>query len=171
MRIIAGRFKGRTLLGPKSDARPSSERLRGALFNICQDVEGLSFLDLFAGSGAMGFEALSRGARHVTFVDNHKESLAAIRKNCTALGVEKEVTIVPLAAERALKSLGSFDLIFVDPPYAVCADNYIPACIPLLNPGGSLFVEDRSSSLTPVHPLVLESCRRFGDSRLRHYRC
>lgn len=169
MRIIAGIFKGRPLCGPKSAARPSSERLRGALFNICQDVTGLTLLDLFAGSGAVGFEALSRGARHVTFVDNDKDSLAAIRKNAATLHLEDQITILPYSAERALKRGGQFDLIFIDPPYDLPADPYITAAIPLLNAGGSLFVEDRKGSSTNAYPLPLQSSRLLGDSRLRHY--
>ncbi len=170
MRIIAGTLKGRLLKGPKSEARPSSEMLRGALFNICQDIEGLTFLDLFAGSGAVGFEALSRGASHVTFVDNDKGSLAAIRANNTALAMTGQVTILPYDAERALKTVGLFDIIFLDPPYALPAHNFIARCATHLKPGGSLFVEDRHGSPTLEEPLTLITTRRFGDSRLRHFR-
>lgn len=169
MRIIAGLFKGRILAGPKSEARPSSEMLRGALFNICQDVKGQSFLDLFAGSGAIGFEALSRGASHVTFVDKDKNSLAAIRKNGALLNVQDKITIISLEADKALKTLGLFDIIFLDPPYNLPVHPYIVKVESHLKTNGHLFVEDRHGSPTEETPLTLQSTRRFGDSRLRHY--
>src|SRR5436305_1632219 len=89
MRIIAGTFKNRRLIAPKGDAtRPTTEQLRESLFNICQHyLEGAHFLDLFAGSGAMGLEALSRGASYATFVDNNKESVGYIHANVEALKV------------------------------------------------------------------------------------
>ncbi len=169
MRIIAGLLKGRLLKGPKSAARPSSEKLRGSVFNICQDIQGLLVLDLFAGSGAMGFEALSRGARHVTFVDNDKGSLSAIYANSTALGVNNQVTILPYKAERALKTVGLFDIIFLDPPYSLSAHPFIAGCKEHLKPLGNLFVEDRHGCEVFQEPLELITTRRFGDSRLRHF--
>lgn len=170
MRIIAGLFKGRTLYGPKSEARPSSEILRGAIFNICQNIEGLSLLDAFAGSGAVGFEALSRGASHVTFIDKDRQSLNAIHKNAAYLNVEDKVTILSGDTTKVLPRLGLFDIIFLDPPYALPVHPFIALAKEHLVPGGALFVEDRQGSQTEEEPLILLSTRRFGDSRLRHYK-
>lgn len=169
MRIIAGLFKGRTLISPKSAARPSSELLRGALFNIIQEIEGLTLLDLFAGSGAIGFEALSRGAAQVTFVDNDPLSLKTLRQNAALLGVESKIAIIKGEAAKVLPRLPSFDLIFLDPPYALDTKEFIEASIPHIKPGGALFVENAFRVPLKENSLLLVSTRRFGDSRLSHY--
>src|SRR5580700_58901 len=96
MRIISGKYRGRVLSAPKSKlTRPSSSLVRGAVFNILQDsVEGAEFLDLFAGSGLVGLEALSRGAKHATFVEKENNALVALTKNVKSLGVGAESTIL-----------------------------------------------------------------------------
>lgn len=171
MRIIAGQFKGRTLKAPSSDkTRPSSELLRGALFNICQqEIENSVFLDLFAGSGAIAFEALSRGASSVVLVEKDKEALKAIRANQESLKVS--ITLLGLDASVALEKLQGrlFDIIFMDPPYKTSVEPFIAKCSTLLKPNGHLFVEDKETKEVPEGPLQLKSCRRFGSSRLRHY--
>lgn len=125
MRIVAGRFKGAALAAPKTqDTRPTSDRLRETIFNILAhgldvDLEGARVLDLFAGTGALGFEAISRGARHCTFIEEGAEARGIIRRNMEALGLNGAAKIFRRDATR-LGSAGTiepFDLLFADPPY------------------------------------------------------
>ena len=122
LRIIAGEFKGRRLKTPTGrSVRPTSDRVREAWFSILQtEVPGARVLDLYAGSGALGLEALSRGAHSVDFVEKHSASLAAIRANVEALNVSDRVTIHRGDAMRFAERLqpGQYDLAFADPPYA-----------------------------------------------------
>lgn len=126
MRIIAGKYRGRKLKSPPSaQTRPTSDRLRETLFNVLAPrIEGVRFLDLCAGTGAVGIEALSRGAEHVTFVDQSRKMCALIEANTGALGIdEKEFEIVNADASdylrrQAKKEQRPFDIIFFDPPYA-----------------------------------------------------
>lgn len=122
LRIIAGEFKGRRLKTPASDkVRPTADRVREAWFSILQQsIPDARVLDLFAGSGALGFEALSRGAVSVDFVEKHQASLAVIRENATTLNVESRVTIHRSDAMRFAERLqpGAYDVAFADPPYA-----------------------------------------------------
>lgn len=127
MRIIAGTYRGRNLKSPPDGkTRPTSDRLRETLFNILnpQIDEDTVFLDLCAGSGAVGIEALSRGAKHATFVDISRKACALIEENLDALKVpEEQTTVVMSDAEKFLsKSEQSFDIIYFDPPYA---DDYV----------------------------------------------
>jgi 16S rRNA (guanine966-N2)-methyltransferase len=121
MRIIAGEFRGRRLRPPPGRrVRPTTDRVREAWFSIVGDaVVGARVLDLFAGSGALGLEALSRGAAHVTFVELAAPSLAALRANVAELGVEEQVAIRRAEALRFVAALGglAYDLAFADPPY------------------------------------------------------
>ncbi|HEY5839534.1 MAG TPA: 16S rRNA (guanine(966)-N(2))-methyltransferase RsmD [Pyrinomonadaceae bacterium] len=126
MRIIAGKYRGRQLKSPPSaQTRPTSDRLRETLFNVLAPrIEGVRFLDLCAGTGAVGIEALSRGAEHVTFVDKSRKMCGLIEANTTALGIDKkEFEIVNADASaylrrHAKKEREPFDIIFFDPPYA-----------------------------------------------------
>jgi 16S rRNA (guanine(966)-N(2))-methyltransferase RsmD len=126
MRIIAGKYRGRRLKSPPSlQTRPTSDRLRETLFNILAPrIEGARFLDLCAGSGAVGIEAISRGAAHVTFVDRSRKMCELTEANLVALRVDENETevVVSEAAEflrrRAKKDVGAFDIVFFDPPYA-----------------------------------------------------
>jgi 16S rRNA (guanine966-N2)-methyltransferase len=122
IRIIAGEFKGRRIKTPATDkVRPTADRVREAWFNILQgSIEGARVLDLFAGSGALGFEALSRGAVSVDFVEKHAASLTAIHTNAATLNVADQVTIHRTDALRFAERLqpGAYDVAFADPPYA-----------------------------------------------------
>lgn len=126
MRIISGIYRGRQLKSPPSaQTRPTSDRLRETLFNVLAPrIESTRFLDLCAGTGAVGIEALSRGAEHVTFVDQSRKMCALIEANTSALGIdEKEFEIVSADASEYLrrhakKEQEPFDIIFFDPPYA-----------------------------------------------------
>ena len=126
LRIIAGKYRGRRLKSPPSlETRPTSDRLRETLFNILAPrIKGTQFLDLCAGSGAVGIEALSRGAAHATFVDQSRRMCGLIEANLEALGVdEDEIEVLGVEAteflrRRAKKEGPPFDIIFFDPPYA-----------------------------------------------------
>jgi 16S rRNA (guanine(966)-N(2))-methyltransferase RsmD len=180
LRIIAGKFKGRLLKTPKiTSTRPTQGMLREAVFNICQhEVEKARFLDLFAGSGAMGIEALSRGASHATFIEQNRQAISCIRENISLLQLEQQATLIPTDAARALKILGKqealFDLVYIDPPY----DQPIPiaALIPLLAPQATLLIEERYHPKKEHKPhafpsLHFEEARRFGIALLSIYRC
>ncbi|CUA94783.1 16S rRNA (guanine(966)-N(2))-methyltransferase RsmD [Pannonibacter indicus] len=125
MRIVAGRFKGASLATPKSDAtRPTSDRLRETIFNILlhgvgADLEGARVLDLFAGTGALGFEAISRGAKHATFVEEGADARGVIRRNMEAFGLNGAAKILRRDATKlgAAGTIEPFDLLFADPPY------------------------------------------------------
>lgn len=199
MHIYSGQYKNRTISSPKGlQTRPTSGRLRECLFNICQgEIEGAHFLDLFAGSGAMGLEALSRGALSATFVDNSKESIRCIQMNIRALGVEKcsqviygdVFTILSNANSKAPLAKRSFDIIYADPPYETFTNKYsqesfssqvirlvddsIDSGCPLLGSNGSLYIEDSSKVISDEHKgyknLVLSSSRAMGRSALQHW--
>lgn len=122
MRVVAGVARGRRLVAPEGRAtRPTSDRVREALFNALgsmQAVTGAHVADLFAGSGALGIEALSRGAAHVTFVESDRTAVAAIRRNLEACGFADRARVRLDAVERAVPTLGVLDLVLADPPYA-----------------------------------------------------
>ncbi|MDD5542051.1 MAG: 16S rRNA (guanine(966)-N(2))-methyltransferase RsmD [Acidobacteriia bacterium] len=120
LRIISGEYRGRriqTLAGHR--LRPSSDQFRETLFNMLSAViRGSHFVDAYAGSGAVGIEAVSRGARHVSFIENHKPAVNCIRSNLLALEIKSGFSIIPLDVVRALPQLEPFDIFFLDPPYA-----------------------------------------------------
>ena len=118
VRIIAGEFKSRRLIAPEGDqTRPTPDRLREALFSALGDrVEDTVFLDAYAGSGSVGIEALSRGAKRAIFVEKHPKALAALRANLAALGLAHRTTVITTAVSRALPTQPA-DIIFLDPPY------------------------------------------------------
>jgi 16S rRNA (guanine966-N2)-methyltransferase len=123
MRVVSGVYRGRQLAVPEGrDTRPTGDRVRGAIFNSLQSfdaVVGARAVDLFAGSGALGIEALSRGAAHCTFVESARPALSAIRANLARLGIgADEAAIVPRSVELAIAGLGHVDLALCDPPYA-----------------------------------------------------
>lgn len=179
MRIIGGKFKKRTLFTPKSESvRPTTSQLREALFNICQwEIEGARFLDLFAGSGAVGLEALSRGAAQVTFVENHRVALTAIHKNIESLNVQGSTKIIGIDAFKALQKLVEsgqiFDLIYADPPYGEGLGARILDFLDrhsLLALGGSLFIEDSELKMPSLNTLQLHAQRKLGRAHLYEFK-
>jgi 16S rRNA (guanine966-N2)-methyltransferase len=171
MRVIAGAYGGRTLKAPKGDStRPTSDRVREALFSILGDrVQDARVLDLFAGSGALGLEALSRGAQSVTFVDDDRAAITAIKANLAALKAQAEVR--QSDALRFLSGALQYDLIFLDPPYRL-AERLAPplseALPAALAPGAVAVAEsDRRAPLALDLPLNDE--RRYGDTLIRIY--
>ncbi len=180
MRIVAGEFKNRTIKVPKGlNVRPTTSRLREAVFNICQTyIEDCRFLDLYAGSGAMGFEALSRGAGHVTFVDNSKESYQCILDNIKTLDVKTRARALygdVLKLSQEFNRLGErFDIIYIDPPYHLENGNILELInnSTLLNDNGVLFLESSSDKIDShqLSNLSLKKERRFSKTLLQEFR-
>jgi 16S rRNA (guanine966-N2)-methyltransferase len=172
MRVIAGAHGGRVLSAPRGRAtRPTSDRVREAVFSILGDVSGLSVLDLYAGSGALAIEALSRGAASATLVDSAPAAIAAIRRNLTALGVEAEVRRGEARTflRAASRSAPQYDLVFLDPPYRHTSElgaELSAALAPMLAPGARVVAEsDRRAPLRLELPLLDE--RRYGDTLIQ----
>jgi len=121
VRVIAGQLRGRTLAAPAGDAtRPTGARVKEALFSILGDVSGARVLDLYAGSGALGIEALSRGARAAVFVEAARPALACLRENLTKLGLDRVATTLPMRVQSVAAKLGPhapFELVLCDPPW------------------------------------------------------
>ena len=173
MRIVAGRWGGRRLTTPKGLAtRPTSDRVREALFSILGDrVQDARVLDLFAGSGALGLEALSRGAGRATFVERAPAAAAALRANVAALGADAEVVRADALRWLRAASAGErqYDLVFLDPPYRRAArlgarlSELLPA---VLAPGAVVVAEsDRRAPLELTIHATDE--RRYGDTLIR----
>ena len=186
MRVIAGKFRSRSLRSLKGLAlRPTSDRLRETLFNVLADrVPNARFLDAFAGTGAVGIEALSRGALEVIFIENHKPAVALIRKNLQALGVQSLASVLALDALRGLQRLAAnppapsslVDIVYLDPPYAAAQDyrrvlRFLGAA-PFLAEGSLVIAEHRSSVELPETFGNLSRVRvlRQGDATLSFYR-
>jgi 16S rRNA (guanine966-N2)-methyltransferase len=161
---------------PRSDVRPTADRVRESLFARLGDLAGKRVLDLFAGSGALGFEALSRGARHVTFVDRSNGVLEVVRANASTLGVAEQVTLQRGEALAFLRRLGgetAFDLVFLDPPYAGVALPRVLAGLVAagaLAPGALVVAEsDRRHPPGPIEGLAAIDERRYGDTLITWY--
>jgi 16S rRNA (guanine966-N2)-methyltransferase len=171
MRVVAGRFKGRTLHAPKGRAtRPTSDKVREALFSILGDVEGAHVLDLFAGTGALGIEALSRGAARATFVDDDERATAAIGRNIEAVGAGTVATVRRRDALAFLEAgAGPFDLVLIDPPYSSPPQmgERLSRLLPgvLSNDGRIVTESDKRSPLQLDLPLDFE--RDYRDTRIR----
>lgn len=172
MRVIAGTHRGRPLVSPRGRAtRPTADRVREALFSILGDVSGLSVLDLFAGSGALAIEALSRGAAKATLVDSAPAAIAAISHNLSALSLDADVhrRDAPAFLRAARTASAQYDLVFLDPPYRSASrlkDQLSGAVAPVLAPDGRVIAEsDRRAPLELDLALLLE--RRYGDTLIR----
>ena len=180
MRIVGGSFKGRTLVAPEGrDTRPTTDRAREAVFNILEHavwsggVEGKRILDLFAGSGALGFEALSRGASFCLFVETDAAARGAIRDNIEALGVFGDTRIHRRdAADLGQRPAGldaPFDLVFLDPPYH---KDLGEAALKILAPGGWITPDARiafecAADETPAHDgFTLLDERTYGAAKM-----
>jgi 16S rRNA (guanine966-N2)-methyltransferase len=179
MRIIAGAFKGRRLAPVKGRIRPTAAKVREAVFSILgPGVNGVIVLDLFAGTGALGIEALSRGAAVAVFVEDHPEALKVLRRNLEDLGLADRTTVWPLPVAAALKKLAGrgerFGLAFLDPPYgggeAVMGLGAL-AALDLLGPGARVVVEHsrRESLPEACGPLTRLEVRRYGDTQVAIY--
>jgi 16S rRNA (guanine966-N2)-methyltransferase len=177
VRVIAGRFGGRPLATPAGDrTRPTSDRVREAVFSILGPLDGERVLDLFAGTGAFGLEALSRGAGSVVFVERDGRAAQALTRNLKALRVARgEGQLRREEVARALRDASArgetYDLAFLDPPYRLAAGLGAPltaALRPLLDPGARVVTEsDRRAPLDLDLPLSDE--RRYGDTLIRFH--
>lgn len=182
LRIVAGEFKGRALAGPKGDAiRPTSERHRGSLFDILQhglafDMTGVRVLDLFSGTGALGLEALSRGARSCVFVEEGVEGRGLLRTNIEALGLGGRTKVFRRDATRlgAAGTLEPFDIVMADPPYGKRLGE---AALESALSGGwlrpealAVLEEGKGASFSPIAGFDLLDERDMGASVLRFLR-
>ncbi|MGB7204953.1 MAG: 16S rRNA (guanine(966)-N(2))-methyltransferase RsmD [Anderseniella sp.] len=179
MRIVGGKLKGRTLVAPDGrDTRPTSDRVREAIFNRLEhgvdgfSMEGARVLDLFAGTGALGLEALSRGARHAQFIDESDTARGIIRRNADALGLIGQCKLWRRDAANLgpCSSVSTFSLVFIDPPYGkALADKALQSLIA----GGwlaaqAVIVVEESIKVTITIPdgLLLLDERKYGDTKV-----
>ena len=186
MRIVAGKYRSRVLRSLRSrELRPTSDRLRETLFDILgASVEGSVFVDVYAGTGAVGIEALSRGAAEVTFIEKHPAAATLIRRNLESLRVESGAMILAMDAVRGLDQLAhrrfgdrlQADFVFLDPPYAA-EEEYARALgyldeSRLLAPSGLIIIEHRSKFELPERLTQIERVRvvEQGDAALSFYR-
>lgn len=173
MRIISGSARGVQLATFEGkDIRPTSDRVRGAIFSILTSRLGhfsqLRILDVFAGSGAMGLESMSRGATNVIFIDNGKQAQQLIQTNCLRCRFDKNTRIIHQSAQKALSSLAGqqFDLIFMDPPYG---KGLVPSVIELiadnqlLAPDGIICAEEQRNTVIP------QQIKNYEQQDIRHY--
>jgi 16S rRNA (guanine966-N2)-methyltransferase len=175
VRVVAGEYGGRRLKAPAGDAtRPTTDRVREAVFSTLGPLDGARVLDLFAGSGALGIEALSRGAAHTRFVEQARPALVVLKANLATLDIDSEAASVragdALAALRDASTRGdAYDLVFLDPPYrqaTALGPALSTALTPVLAPGARVVSEsDRRHPLDLDLPLVHE--RRYGDTLIR----
>jgi 16S rRNA (guanine966-N2)-methyltransferase len=175
VRVIAGRLGGRTFRAPKGDAtRPTSDRVREALFQVLGDLDGLRVLDLYAGSGALGIEALSRGASCVLFVESNRQAAATLERNLADLGLAGVGLVVRRNVERAqaeLRAHAPYDLLLADPPWANLTEAAaaLGPIVPLLSPGARVVLEHARRDQPPVLPLGRVDERTWGDTAVSIY--
>jgi 16S rRNA (guanine966-N2)-methyltransferase len=179
MRVIAGTLGGRVLAPVKGRTRPTAAKVREAVFSILGDaVAGLRILDLFAGTGALGIEALSRGAREAVFVEDHPPALKVLGRNLETLGLAGRAKVWPMPVLAALKKLArqgeKFGLVFLDPPYggdAGSATLKVLGATDLLAPGAWVVAEHSSRETLPEAPGLLSrrELKRYGDTQVAFY--
>jgi len=172
MRIIAGSRKGARIYAPKGrETRPTGDRVREAAFNLIGPLAGARVLDLYAGSGAMGLEALSRGAARAVFVETDREALRAIERNLARLGLAGAEVVPGDAARRLVADALAgrrYDLVLIDPPYRMLETTLAklaPSLPAVLAPGGLVVVESDERE-HPQLPLPERTSRRYGSARL-----
>ncbi|MBQ9166654.1 MAG: 16S rRNA (guanine(966)-N(2))-methyltransferase RsmD [Oscillospiraceae bacterium] len=178
MRVITGSARGKKLGElPGMETRPTTDRVKEGLFNMIQfDIEGQRVLDLFAGTGQLGIECLSRGAAHCTFVDQRRDAVALIRKNLRDTNLEKKAKVLQADSLKTLKSQReSFHLIFLDPPYDTnLLDQALKtiAEIDILSDDGIIICESRAEKELPELPMPYHKTRttRYGKIKLTLYR-
>lgn len=175
MRIVAGEYRGRRICAPEGDeTRPTSDRVREALFSILGDIGGLDVLDVFAGSGALGLEALSRGAASATFVERARPALDAIRANAAMVDDQDRVRVVPADWRAGLRFLAGagrrFGLCLLDPPYSLLTritGRLGPALQPVLA-AGALVVVEYAAEAGPIEledlSVVARTDRTYGGT-------
>ena len=169
MRIVAGSRKGARIFSTKGlDTRPTGDRVREAAFNLIGPVDGASVLDLFAGSGAMGLEALSRGAERAVFVESNREACRAIERNLVKLRLAGARVVYADVLRFLASDRGRYDLVLVDPPYEMVESLQMrlgPYVSAVLAEDG-LLVFETSAKIEPELPLTKRTSRRYGAARL-----
>jgi 16S rRNA (guanine966-N2)-methyltransferase len=177
MRVTGGIGKGRRLkVPPGSRVRPTSDKVKQALFNILgEKVKGASFLDLYAGTGGVGIEALSRGAEKVVFIDDSRDSLQAVKKNVEQTGFNDRAQVIPHRAETFLRKTNErFDLVFLDPPYSLEVETPLTLVWEsgVLNPGAIVVAEHfkKQASVPQAGGLTLYRETHYGDTVLAFYK-
>jgi 16S rRNA (guanine966-N2)-methyltransferase len=184
MRITGGKFGSRALRAPKGHAtRPTTDRVREALFSILVSagiVEKARVLDLYAGTGALGLEALSRGAARAILVESSREAIASLRANVAALGLERSALLIAGDVERVggqVSRAGPYDLVLADPPWSMVDRGEAGAALSSLVQSGAVaqaawVVLEHSSRTDPpdLHGLVRLDLRRYGDTALTFYK-
>jgi 16S rRNA (guanine(966)-N(2))-methyltransferase RsmD len=184
MRITGGTLRSRALRAPRGEAtRPTSDRVREALFGILGSagrLDGARVLDLYAGTGALALEALSRGAAQATLVESSRDALAAVRANVEALGVDDRARVVAAdvrGAARRLARAGPFDLVLADPPWALVDTGEAPRAIAgivragALGPDALVVLEHAARSTPPeIDCLARGESRHYGDTALTFYK-
>lgn len=179
LRIIAGRFGGRTIATSDSfKTHPMGDRIRSSLFNILGDLDGLTVLDAFAGSGSLGLESLSRGAAHVTFIERDRLAQDVIMKNIEMLGVADDVRLIKgsiaqwdtVAAAAEAEDTPTFDLIFADPPYGDLQPSTIARLAMYLQSDGQFVLSwPGKQDLPEIPSLSRTDTRSYGDAQLGFY--
>lgn len=176
MRVITGSLRGRNLetLGGEDITRPTSQSTKEALFSSIQfELEDKKILDLFAGSGQLGIEAISRGARHCTFVESNKNAYAIVEQNIKKCNIEDKCRLVFAQANTFLMQKDNFDIAFVDPPYH---KGFIEECLPklvtVMNEDGVIICESANDEELPerVDDWSIERQRKYGKTKLSYYR-
>jgi 16S rRNA (guanine966-N2)-methyltransferase len=179
VRVIAGALRGRRLKPvPGLATRPTADRVKEALFNVLGPLGGARVLDLYAGTGSLGIEALSRGAERAVLVESARQPLRVLRENLAGVGLTDRATVLPLGVERAaasLAKLGPFDLVLVDPPYAdvfeavtLVADLAVSSGV--LAEDGVIVLEHAARDTPRDERLEQTDTRRYGDTALSFFR-
>ena len=175
MRIIAGVYGGRLIDTPnKNSIHPMGDRIRSAIFNkLHTDINDKDILDAFAGSGAVGIEALSRGAKSATFVEQDRDAVKIIRKNLDSLNISDNIQIIPTTVLNWLKHTENqqFDYIFADPPYHNIQNNSVIALKELLKLGGYLILSNpKNAPELKIDGLELIDTRIYADAKILFYK-
>jgi 16S rRNA (guanine966-N2)-methyltransferase len=172
LRVTGGQLSGRRFRVPPGEVRPTSDRVRESLFGRLGNLEGVRVLDLYAGSGALGIEAISRGAAEATFVEREARVLEVLRANLAALEIDSIASVAPGDVPAVVRGLGrakeQFDLVLIDPPYASEEPKRAfeaLLCAAVLSPGAMLVLErDRRHPSPEVDGLSAVDERRYGDT-------
>jgi 16S rRNA (guanine966-N2)-methyltransferase len=175
MRITGGVYKGRKIICPPGEIRPAMDRMRESLFAILGDIEGLSWLDVFAGSGVVGIEAASRGAEPVVFVEKDIRKKQTLKRNTAFVTTAFQIYIIPAQRFLSRRQQAAFDYIYLDPPFALEGKEALLRCVAdgeLLRPAGTVIIHSPLKEDLPemIGSLSLEDRRRYGGSVLSFYR-
>jgi 16S rRNA (guanine(966)-N(2))-methyltransferase RsmD len=178
LHVLTGSHKGRKLKVPKGQKiRPTTSRVKKSIFDRLGDISGLRILDIFAGTGGLGIESLSRGASRVTFIEKDPSVFKILLQNVTDCGFRESATLICAGYEQALKNLGrdkeEFDIIFIDPPYKLYevlkVGDFIGSAAPVLS-GGGLIVIEHDHKINEAPPGFKRFTKPFGGTHLSFFR-